>query len=103
MDPQALEDENLRLRHENAELRRLLTEEMARVKGILAETEDQIERSREQDRIRDQERARERAGLLAAHSELQNRSSILQVEKDRLKFRINELQFRKDQQKFRRE
>lgn len=103
VDPQALEDENLRLRHENAELRRLLTEEMARVKGILAETEDQIERSREQDRIRDQERARERAGLLAAHSELQNRSSILQVEKDRLKFRINELQFRKDQQKFRRE
>ncbi|KAM7249835.1 hypothetical protein ACFE04_019614 [Oxalis oulophora] len=103
MDPQAVEDENLRLRQENAELRRLLREEKERVKAVVDETEDQIERAREEDRRRDRERAAATEELIRDYSKIKNHTSIIRIENNRLKYRINELLFRNDQQRFRRE
>lgn len=52
LDPRAVEDENLRLRQENAELSNALKEELQRLKAALELAEQELEKAKEQDRHR---------------------------------------------------
>ena len=98
-DQRALEDENRRLREENEALKKLVEEELDRVKAVLTEAEQKMERAQELDRIRDQERAVAGQNL---NEEYYRKKKKYIHENDRLKFRINEKQYEEDRQRFRR-
>jgi hypothetical protein len=73
------------------------------VNAVVDGTEDPIETARKLDRVFDRKRALESEQLTKAYHEVINHTSVLKVENERLKFRLNELQYRKDQERFRRE
>lgn len=90
-DPRAVEDENLRLRQENAELLRRLGEEIERIKAVLDEAERHIQGVQEQDKARQQAWSAYQQELDAEYSRLR----ALEEENARMRYRLNDLNFKK--------
>lgn len=90
-DPRAVEDENLRLRQEKAELQRRLTEEIERIKAVLDEAERHIQGVQEEDQARQQAWSAYQQELYAEYSRLK----ALEEENARMRYRLNDLHFKK--------